>query len=61
MTQSVGRIVNLECHRPPPVPVCAKCVEYERAIREHQRAHEAARSFVDEAKANLELWKAVGL
>jgi hypothetical protein len=47
---------------------CPQCPEYRRrikeledGIRDHQRAHEAARSFMDEAKANLELWKVVGL
>jgi len=32
MTQQVGRIVDLECHQPPPNLICGRCIELERKI-----------------------------
>jgi len=32
MTQQVGRIVDLECHQPPPNLICGRCIELEREI-----------------------------
>ena len=63
MEQAVGKIVDFECHAPPPRLrlICTRCIMLERAIREHQRAHEAARSFADEGQANLDLWAAIGI
>jgi len=61
MEQAVGKIFDFEYHAPPPTPICARCIMLERAIREHQRAHEAARSFADEGQANLDLWAAIGI
>lgn len=56
----VGRIAELN-HPWEPMPVCARCLMLETAIREHQRAKEAGRSFVDDATADLELWRILGL
>jgi len=32
MTQQVGRIVDIECHQPPPNLICGRCLELERKI-----------------------------
>ena len=33
MTQeSIGRIIDLECHQPPPNLICGRCIELEREI-----------------------------
>lgn len=64
---NVGRIVDLGCHQPPRLYDCPNCASYRRtiedlrnAIRQHQAAHEAARSFVDEGIANIKLWEVIG-
>ena len=61
MTPSVGRIVFVECHQPPPMFGCARCAELEAAIREHKRAIEVAGKFRDDAAAHIKLWAEVGL
>jgi len=59
MNDTVGRIVDLECHRPPPAPMCSRCIMLENAIKEHRRKIDTAYSFRDESIANLELWETV--
>ena len=31
--QSVGSIIDPECHRPPPNPICLRCIQLEGIIR----------------------------
>ena len=54
--QAVGRIEQLVDYR-KPLPICARCIMLERAIREHKRKMESARNFGDESRANVELWE----
>ena len=56
---AVGRIVDLDRFRPRP-PECWRCLMFMKAIREHKREIDAARSFADESKANIKLWEKLG-
>lgn len=51
--QAVGRI-EFECHRPPPVPVCLRCLLLERGIRKYLEGY-ASRRMHEEGKALDEL------
>lgn len=56
-SMAVGRIVDLGCHEQPPIPICGRCVELERAIRKHKETKDMSKSFLTDALADTELWK----
>ena len=43
------------------LPVCERCVMFERAIREHKRMVDASGAYKAEYKAHKKLWAVVGL
>lgn len=63
MNTAVGRIIDLECHQPPPL-MCSRCPileerirELEDAIREHKETKDMSRSFATDAVADSKLWE----
>jgi hypothetical protein len=59
MNQVVGRIIDLECHRPPRNPICSRCVELERGIREYLQS-DTSRKASEEGRALAELSRLIG-
>jgi hypothetical protein len=56
--QQVGR-VEFECHKPPPMPICGRCVQLERAIRKYLMGYTSRRAS-EEGKALAELSRVIG-
>ena len=57
--QSVGRIIDLECHRPPPKPICARCLILEKGIRDYLKGYTSRRAS-EEGAALAELSRLIG-
>ena len=57
--QSVGRVINLECHRPPKNPICARCLMLEKGIREYLKGY-TSRRVREEGEALVELSRLIG-
>ena len=57
--QSVGRIIDLECHRPPPNPICSRCLMLEKGIRDYLSGY-TSRRVREEGEALAELSRLIG-
>ena len=56
---TVGRIIDLECHRPPPKPICRRCIELENGIRDYLKGY-TSRRIREEGEALVELSRLIG-
>ena len=57
--QAVGRIIDLECHRPPPNPICGRCLMLEKGIRDYLSGYTSRRAS-EEGAALAELSRLIG-
>ena len=57
--QTVGRIIDLECHRPPPNPICGRCLALEKGIRFYLDGYTSRRAS-EEGAALAELSRLIG-